>query len=71
MKNQALDKIKSELIKEFKLVKIIESNCMQKYQQELEKLIHEKMARLEELRLIQADIQMVYITMFYRLMFLD
>lgn len=61
MKNQALDKIKSELIKEFKLVKIIESNCMQKYQQELEKLIHEKMARLEELRLIQADIQMVYI----------
>lgn len=65
MKNQALDKIKSELIKEFKLVKIIESNCMQKYQQELEKLIHEKMARLEELRLIQADIQMVYIAMFY------
>ena len=65
MKNQALDKIKSELIKEFKLVKIIESNCMQKYQQELEKLMHEKMARLEELRLIQADIQMVYITMFY------
>lgn len=66
MKNQALDKIKSELIKEFKLVKIIESNCMQKYQQELEKLMHEKMARLEELRLIQADIQMVYIIkMFY------
>lgn len=71
MKNQALDKIKSELIKEFKLVKIIESNCMQKYQQELEKLIHEKMARLEELRLIQADIQMVYIAMLYWFMFLD
>lgn len=59
-KSQALKELKSKLFEEFECIET-ESKCMQAFQQELELLIQEKLAHLEELRQIQADIQNVNI----------
>lgn len=63
-KSQALKELKSKLFDEFECIET-ESKCMQAFQQELELLIQEKMAHLEELRQIQADIQNVNILAYF------
>ena len=55
-----LDKLKSKLHHAVTTVEL-EEKCLQEYKAELELLIQEKMAHVEELRLIHADINMVCI----------
>lgn len=56
------EKLKSKLHNAVGTVEL-EDKCLQEYKAELELLVQEKMAHVEELRLIHADINMVgYIT---------
>ena len=54
-----LEKVKSRLKQEFELTEN-EEHCLEEYKQEMELLLQEKMAHVEELRLIHADINLVW-----------
>lgn len=56
-----MKQLKAKLIEEFEYIEA-ESKCMQVFQEELQLLIQEKMAHLEELRQIQDDIRNVKIS---------
>jgi len=53
-----LEKLKCRLKAEFELAET-EEQCLQEYRTEMELLQQEKMAHVEELRLIHADINLV------------
>lgn len=60
VKSSQLDKLKSQLIHELDVAEK-ESKLLTDYKAEMEALLHEKMAHVEELRLIHADINLVSI----------
>lgn len=60
VKSSQLDKLKSQLILELDVAEK-ESKLLTDYKAEMEALLHEKMAHVEELRLIHADINLVSI----------
>lgn len=60
IKSSQLDKLKSQLIHELDVAEK-ESKLLTDYKAEMEALLHEKMAHVEELRLIHADINLVSI----------
>ena len=57
-KTEQLEKIKEKLLEEWE-ASDRESKLMKEYKAEMEALLHEKMAHVEELRLIHADINLV------------
>ena len=57
-KSLQLEKVKGRLKAEFEVTES-EEKCLADYKQEMELLLQEKMAHVEELRLIHADINMV------------
>jgi zinc finger C4H2 domain-contaning protein len=57
-KMSQLDKLKCKLKAELELTET-EERCLQEYRTEMELLQQEKMAHVEELRLIHADINLV------------
>ncbi|CAE1330454.1 Zinc finger C4H2 domain-containing protein [Acanthosepion pharaonis] len=60
-KTLQLEKVKSRLKQEFELTEN-EEHCLEEYKQEMELLLQEKMAHVEELRLIHADINLMETT---------
>lgn len=58
MKTSQLEKLKTQLIQELDHAEK-ESKLLKDYKGEMEALLHEKMAHVEELRLIHADINLV------------
>ena len=62
MKTSQLEKLKSQLIHELDVAEK-ESKLLKDYKGEMEALLHEKMAHVEELRLIHADINLVSLKM--------
>lgn len=58
VKSSQLDKLKSQLIHELDVAEK-ESKLLTDYKAEMEALLHEKMAHVEELRLIHADINLM------------
>ena len=58
VKTSQLEKLKSQLIHELDVAEK-ESKLLKDYKGEMEALLHEKMAHVEELRLIHADINLV------------
>ncbi|GAB1599714.1 zinc finger C4H2 domain-containing protein-like [Argonauta hians] len=56
-----LEKIKGRLKQEFDITEC-EEQCLEEYKQEMELLLQEKMAHVEELRLIHADINLMEAT---------
>lgn len=59
-----LEKVRSKLRQEFEKTEN-EEKRLEEYKQEMELLLQEKMAHVEELRLIHADINLVKISAFY------
>lgn len=59
-----LEKVRSKLRQEFENTEN-EEKRLEEYKQEMELLLQEKMAHVEELRLIHADINLVKISSFY------
>ena len=57
-KTAQLEKMKSQLYQELELTER-EDKLLKDYKCEMEALLHEKMAHVEELRLIHADINLV------------
>ena len=53
-----LEKVKGRLVRDFEVTEN-EEKCLQEYKTEMELLLQEKMAHVEELRLIHADINLV------------
>lgn len=53
-----LEKIKGKLRSEFETTED-EDRCLSEYKEEMELLLQEKMAHVEELRLVHADINLV------------
>ena len=58
VKTSQLEKLKSQLIQELDTAEK-EGKLLKDYKAEMEALLHEKMAHVEELRLIHADINLV------------
>ena len=58
VKTIQLEKMKGKLKNEFEISEN-EDHCLEEYQKEMELLLQEKMAHVEELRLIHADINLV------------
>jgi malonyl CoA-acyl carrier protein transacylase len=56
-----LEKLRSQLMKELDAAER-EERLVKDYKAEMEALLHEKMAHVEELRLIHADINLVGVT---------
>ena len=54
-----LEKVKNRLKQEFEVAEN-EDKRLEEYKQEMELLLQEKMAHVEELRLIHADINLVF-----------
>lgn len=59
-----LEKVRSKLRQEFENTEN-EEKRLEEYKQEMELLLQEKMAHVEELRLIHADINLVKISTFF------
>jgi len=57
-RSSQLDKVRSQLLKELEAAER-EERLLKDYKAEMEALLHEKMAHVEELRLIHADINLV------------
>lgn len=58
VKTSQLEKLKSQLVQELDVAEK-EGKLLKDYKAEMEALLHEKMAHVEELRLIHADINLV------------
>ena len=58
VKTSQLDKLKSQLVQDLDVAEK-EGKLLKDYKAEMEALLHEKMAHVEELRLIHADINLV------------
>lgn len=58
VKTSQMEKLKSQLIQELDAAEK-EGKLLKEYKAEMEALLHEKMAHVEELRLIHADINLV------------
>jgi len=58
VKTSQMEKLKSQLIQELDAAEK-EGKLLKDYKAEMEALLHEKMAHVEELRLIHADINLV------------
>lgn len=63
-----LEKVRSKLRQEFENTEN-EEKRLEEYKQEMELLLQEKMAHVEELRLIHADINLVKKNMLFRFKF--
>lgn len=63
-----LEKVRSKLHQEFENTEN-EEKRLEEYKQEMELLLQEKMAHVEELRLIHADINLVKKNMLFRFKF--
>lgn len=63
-KSLQLERVRSKLRQEFDITQT-ENGRLEEYKQEMELLLQEKMAHVEELRLIHADINLVWLYYFH------